>query len=177
MVYEGDVPFDVVEEYEVQDLTDVKADRNLFPVTSGLLLRVNKAGTQMNKNKDIYALKLELRTVNETPIADGKVIKANYPVFNGLMDLVYGAKMDVDGRTQNKWWQKNQHLVEFKNFLAALGIPLSGVKVNDEFLGSLLGREVLVNVVHEAEKVTNEQGEKVPTGDFNQKLKGWKKAA
>lgn len=180
----NEVPFDVVPEFEVQDLTDVKADKNLFPVTKDLLVRINKASTQMNTNKNIYALKLELRTVNETPIAEGKVINANYPLFNGLMDLVYGAKMDVDGRSENKWWKNQQHLVEFKNFCKALDIPMTGIKINDQFLSDLLNREILVSVTHEVETTPDPSGEldskgkvkKVPTGGFNQKLKGWKKA-
>lgn len=180
----NEVPFDVVPEYEVQDLTDVKADKNLFPVTKDLLVRINKASTQMNQNKNIYALKLELRTVNELELGEDKTIKANYPLFNGLMDLVYGAKMDVDGRENNKWWKNNQHLVEFKNFCKALDIPMTGIKVNDAFLADLLGRELLVSVTHEVETIADPTGEldakgrvkKVPTGGFNQKLRGWKKA-
>ena len=172
----GEVPFDVTQAYDVQDLTDVKADKNLFPVTKDLLVRINKATTQMNKNKNIYALKLELRTVNEFPLADGKVINPNYPIFNSLMDLVYGADMNVDDRGNNKWWKNSQHLVEFKNFCKALDIDLKGVRINDAFLSDLLGREVLVSVAHEAEKITDEKGDKVPTGEFNQKLKNWKKA-
>ena len=167
----NEVPFDVTEEFDVQDLTDVKADKNLFPATKDLLVRVNKASTQMNKNKNIYSLKLELRTVNETPMAEGKVIKAEYPIHTSIMDLVYGADMKVDDRENNKWWKNSQHLVEFKNFCKALDIPLSGIRVNDGFLADLLGREVLVTVVHEAEKVN-----KVATGEFNQKLRNWKKA-
>ena len=172
----NEVPFDVTEEFDVQDLTDVKADKNLFPATKDLLVRVNKASTQMNKNKNIYSLKLELRTVNETPMADGKVIKVDYPIHTSIMDLVYGADMGVDGRSENKWWTRSQHLVEFKNFCKALDIPLSGIKVNDSFLADLLGREVLVTVAHEAEKITDETGKKVATGEFNQKLRNWKKA-
>lgn len=182
----NDVPFDVTESYDVQDLTDVKADKNLFPVTKDLLVRINKAALQTNNNKNIFGLKLELRTVNETVLSEDKVIKANYPLFNSLMDLVYGAKMDVDGRENNKWWKNSQHLVEFKNFCKALDIPLTGIKVNDAFLADLLGREVLVSVTHEAETTNDPSGEinektgkvkKVPTGEFNQKLKNWKKAA
>lgn len=186
MMYLNDeVPFNVMDAYEVADLTDVKADKNLFPVTKDLRVRINKAGTQQNNNKNIYGLKLELRTVDETPVADGKSIKANYPIFNSLMDLVYGAKMDVDGRADNKWWKNSQHLVEFKNLCAALDIPLKGIKVNDQFLSELVGREVLVSVTHEAETVADPNGEvnektgkvkKVPTGEFNQKLRNWKKA-
>lgn len=177
MSYE-DTSFEVNDGYEVADLTDVKADKNLFPVTKDLHVRIAKAATQKNNNKNIYALKLELRTMNETVISDEKVIKADYPIFNGLMDLVYGADLTVDGRSENKWWKNNQHLVEFKNFCKALDIPMNGIKINEEFLSNLIGREVLVSVVHEAEKAVNpETGKKEPTGEFSQKLKNWKKVA
>lgn len=184
MYNEENVPFDVVNEYEVADLTDVKADKNLFPVTKDLLVRINKASLQSNNNKNIYSLKLELRTVNPFPMAEGEFIKPNYPLFTGMMDLVYGAKMDVDGRADNKWWKNNQHLVEFKNLCKALDIPMTGIKVNDQFLSDLLNREVLVSVTHEAETIADPSGElndkgkvkKVPTGGFNQKLRNWKKA-
>lgn len=165
------------EQYDVQDLTDVKADKNLFPVTKDLKVRINAADTQMNKNKNIYALKLELRTVEPTEVGEGNTIKANYPLFTGLMDLVYGADLTVDERGDNKWWKNNQHLVEFKNFLKALDMPLAGIKVNDQWLSDLIGRELLVSVLHEANKVADpETGKKVATGDFSQKLKNWKKA-
>lgn len=178
------VPFEVIDNYEVADLTDVKADKNLFPVTTDLAVRINKAATQQNKNKNIFALKLELRTVSEFPVSEGEFLKANYPIFNSLMDLVYGADLNVDNRASNKWWKNSQHLVEFKNFCNALGIPLKGVKVNDAFLADLLGRELLVSVRHEIETINDPSGElndkgkpkKVPTGGFNQKLYNWKKA-
>ena len=177
------VPFDVVDEYEVQDLTEVKADRNLFPATKDLKVRVNKVTTQSNDDKDILSLNVELRAVDGIQGADGVMTRIEAPIFTGFMDLVYGADLDVKGRADNKWWKNNQHLVEFKNFLTATGHPLSGIKVNDEFLSNLIGMEVLVSVIHEAETVNDPSGklkangkpEKVKTGEFQQKLKNWKK--
>lgn len=178
--------FDVIDEFEVQDLTEVKADQNLFPVASDLKVRIEKATTQMNKNKNIYALKCQFRVVDGIPGEDGQMTRVNAVLFNGLMDLVYGAKMDVDGRADNKWWKNNQHLVEFKNFCKALELPLAGLKVNDQLMADLIGRELLVSVAHEAETIADPSGElnektgkvkKVPTGNFNQKLRNWKKAA
>ena len=168
--------FEVVDQFEVQDLTDVKAEKNLFPVVKDMKVRINKAALQTNKDKDIYALKLELRVVDGIPNADGEIGRVNQPIFNSLMDLVYGANTEVKGRDTNKWWKNKQHLVEFKNFVTALGLPLSGIKVNDEFLSNMIGQEVLVSVKHEAETTTDDQGNKVKTGDFQQKLYGWKKA-
>lgn len=176
----GEVPFDVVEEYQVTDLTDVKEIRDLFPVTSGLKVRINKAGTQQNKDKDIYSLKLEVRPVDGIEVTDPESGETtakyiNKPIFSSIMDLVYGADLSVKDRLNNKWWKNNQHLVEFKNFCTALDIPLNTIKVNDEFLSTLIGRELLVNVVHEADSKKVE-GKKVLTGTFSQKLKSWKKA-
>lgn len=178
------VPFDVVNEYEVADLTDVKADKNLFPATKDLKVRINKVATQTNDAKNIYSLSVELRVVDGIPGEDGNISRIEAPIFTGFMDLVYGAKLDVGDRATNKWWKNSQHLVEFKNFLTALGKPLSGIKVNDQFTSEILGQEVLVTVVHEAETVNDPSGklkangkpEKVKTGEFQQKLKNWKKA-
>lgn len=168
--------FEVTDAYDVQDLTDVKQDKNLLPVTNGLKVRIAKASKQENKDKDIYSLKLELRIVDGIPNADGVAQYVNKPMFTGIMDLVYGAKTDIKARDTNKWWKNKQHLVEFKNFCKALDISLSGIVINDEFFSNLIGKEVLVNVTHEAQTMADPQtGEKVKTGEFREKLKGWKK--
>lgn len=168
--------FEVVDQFDVQDLTDVKQEQNLFPATKDLKVRIAKASLQQNKNKNIYALKLELRTVDGIAGEGGTMTRVNAPLFTSLMDLVYGADLNVDGRAEKNWWKNKQHLVEFKNLMNALGVPLSGIKVNDEFLASLVGQEVLVTVRHEAEKVDDGSGKKVATGEFSQRLSNWKKA-
>lgn len=177
------VPFEVQDEFEVQDLTDVKQERNLMPVAKGLKVRIDKAATQMNKAKDIYSLKLELRVVDgieqvNPETGETKMAYVNKPLFTGMMDLVYGAK---DASTRDKagksWWKNGQHLVEFKNFCNALEIPLKGVKINDQFLADLIGRELLVDVTHEAETALDANGNNVKTGDFREKLKNFKKVS
>lgn len=168
--------FEVVDSYDVQDLTDVKQDKNLLPVTNGLKVRISKASAQANKDKDIYSLKLELRIVDGIPSPEGVMQYVNKPMFTGVMDLVYGAKTDIKGRDTNKWWKNKQHLVEFKNFCKALDIPLGGIVINDDFFSNLIEKELLVNVKHEAQTMTDTQtGEKVKTGEFREKLSGWKK--
>lgn len=177
----------MTEQYDVQDLSEVKADKNLLPPTKNLRVRIEKAATQANNDKDIHSLKLELRIVDGIPNNEGVMQYVNKPMFTGIMDLVYGAKLDAPnkGRESSKWWKNSQHLVEFKNFCKALDIPLSGIKVNDEFLSDLIGREVLVDVVHEADTVADPTGavgangkvKKVKTGEFREKLKNWKRAA
>lgn len=177
MMYMDDVPFDVLDQEDVQDLTDVKKEQNLFPASKDLKVRIAKAAVQTNDDKDIKSLNLELRVVDGIANNEGVMERVNAPIFTGFMDLVFKADTTVKGRADNRWWKNNQHLVGFKEFVSALGLPLSGLKVNDQFLSDLLGREVLVSIVHEAEKVKDESGKKVATGEFNQRLKLWKKAA
>ena len=172
----NDEGFQVTEEVDVVDLTDVKKDKQLFPVTSGLKVRINKAATQANKDKDIYSLKLELRIVDGLANNEGVMQYINKPLFTGIMDLVYGAKLDVKDRASNKWWKSSQHLVEFKNFCKGLDIDLKGIKVDDSFLSNLIGKEILVDVTHEAQTMNDAEGNKVKTGEFREKLKNWKKA-
>lgn len=173
------VPFEVMDNYDVADLTDVKQEQSILPVTKGLKVRIAKAATQTNKAKDIYSLKIELRIVDGIVNQDSGLHQyVNKPLFTGIMDLVYGAK---DSQTRDKegkhWWKSNQHLVEFKNFCKALDISLTGIKVNDEFVSSLIGKELLVDVVHEAQtSMDPSSGERTKTGEFREKLKGWKKA-
>jgi len=171
------VPFDVVNEYEVADLTDVKADKNLFPATKDLKVRINKVALQTNDDKDIRTLNIELRVVDGIPNNDGGMERIEAPIFTGFMDLVYGADLTVKGRADNKWWKNNQHLVEFKNFCKALDIPLAGIKVNDQFIADLIWKELLVSVVHQAETIKDQDGKKVKTGEFQQRLSNWKKVA
>lgn len=174
--------FDVTKEYDVQDLTDVKADKSLFPATKGLKVRIQTAGPQTNKDKDIYSIKLELRVVDgieqtNPETGETKMAYVNKPLFTGLLDLVYGADMSVKDRANNKWWKNNQHLVEFKNFCKALDLPLAGLKINDDFYGDLIGKEILVDVTHEAETANDSEGKKVKTGEFREKLRNWKKVS
>ena len=182
MTYMNDeVPFDVVDEVEVADLTDVKQERDLFPVTKDLLVRINKVSGQQNKDKDIKSLKLDLRPVEGIQVTDPQSGETtakyvNKPIFSSIMDFVYSADLSVKGRGENKWWKNNQHLVEFKNLCVALDIPLAGIKVNDQFFSEMLGKEFRISIKHEADTQKDEQGKKVALGTFSQKLYGAKKA-
>lgn len=180
-MYDEQVPFDVIDEVEVADLTEVKQDKDLFPVTKNLLVRINNASKQQNKDKDITSLKLDVRPVNGINVIDKESGEetakyVNKPIFTSIMDLVYSADITVKERGENKWWKNNQHLVEFKNFCTALDLPLKGLKVNDQLLQDLIGKELLVSIKHEADTMKDEQGKKVNLGTFSQRLYGWKKA-
>lgn len=189
---------EVTPEISVVDLTEVKQERSLMPVTKGLKVKIAKAGTVNNANPekgkeaDTRGLNLELRVVDgveytdpETGVSTMKFV--NKPLFvSKPLDLCYWADMNAVAesgknkgkvRTEIEWWKKNQQYVGFKAFCEALGLPLKGLVVNDAFLQSLEGREVLVDVLHEAETAADATGTYVATGTFREKIANWKKVS
>ena len=184
--------FQVTEEIDVQDLSDVKEQQMLTPVSKGLKVRISKASLATNakaetgKQADIKALKLELRIVDGIPVLDKEsgetVMKyVNKPLFTGIMDLIVWADLEITNdkgvvRKNGDWWKNKQHLVGIRNFCQALELPLSALKVNDSFFSELIGKELLVDIVHEKETVIGPDGKRQPTGTLREKLKNWKKA-
>ena|SRR3990167_6677469 len=169
--------FDVTEEYSVGDLTDVKEERQLVPVTKKVKVRVSKAGIQENKDKDLKGLKLEVRIVDGIETTDKesgetKMAFVNKPLFTGIMDLCFYA--DLETRFSD-WFKKKQHLVGFKQFCEAIGADLKAVVINDEFFSNLIGKEVLVDIQHEEETALDESGNRQKLGTFRERLRNWKK--
>ena len=190
--------FNVNEEVEVMDLTDVKQERSLMPVTKGLKVRIAKASVVTNENAekgkvaDTKGLGLELRVVDGIEFQDpesGEITFKfkNKPLFvSRALELCYWADMNAvaaSGKNAGKvrseidWWKKNQQYVGFKMFCEALGLPLKGLKVNDALLQELVGKELLVDVQHEKEQAADASGSYVETGSFRERLTNWKKVS
>lgn len=176
------IGFNVTEEVQVGDLSDVKETRVLTPQAQNVRVRITKASTQENKDKDIRSLRLELRIVDGIPVhnqesGEAEMKYQNKPVFTGIMDLIYWADVSVKGRSAKQWWKSSQHLVGLKKFCQALDIDLKSVKVNDDFLETLLDRELLIDIGHEEETQLNQEtGERVKLGTFRERIKAFKKA-
>lgn len=172
-----------VAEPVVVDLEDVKEQKVLVPACSNVKVRINKASFQETKDKDIRSLKLELRIVDGIPVNNPDTGETesryiNKPLFTGIMDLVYWADTSVKDRASKTWWETKQHLVELKKFAAALDLNLKALTIDDEFFPTLLGRELLVDIQHEAETAIDQTtGERVKLGTFKEKLRNWKKVS
>jgi len=168
---EDEVGFDVNDEVIVGDLTDVRAE--ILPVTQNVKLRIDKASIAKTESGDLKGLKLELAIAEGIEVA-GETKFVNKKVFTGIMDLCFYA----DPATRNsQWYKSKQHLLGFKQFMQALDLDITNVKINDEFLQGLVGREVMANITHEEDTVKDESGKRQKTGNFREKLKAWKKAA
>lgn len=169
---EEPVGFEVVDEIEVGDLTAVQTQ--ILPVAQGVKVRIEKASVDVSKDKALKSLKVQLKIVDGILVGD-EVKYVNKAVFPGFMDLCVWADPAVKNST---WYQNKQHLLGFKQFCQALGIDLKTVKVNDEFLSGLIGRELLINITHEEDTAVNpETGERMKTGTLRERIRGFRKAA
>lgn len=172
MLEEETIPFDVTEEVEVGDLTAVQEE--ILPKANGVKVQIVKASVKPSKDKLLKSLNVMVRFI-EGIVSNGelKYESGKKTGFTSFMDLVIWASPE---KSENSDWYKNgQHLLGFKQFLQAIGEPVSPApKINDAWLESIKGRECLVNIVHEEESsVIN--GERVKTGAFSAKFKNWKK--
>lgn len=172
----SDVPFEIAEEVSVGDLTAVQ--QSITPQAQDVKVRIDKASVDMSKDKALKTLKVSLRVVEGIPVfnqetGENDLKFQNKPLFPGFMDLCIWA----DPTKKNSQWYKNkQHLLGFKQFCQALDIDIKDVKVNDEFLMSLIGRELLVSIKHEEETVINASGEREKTGTLRERIHNFKKA-
>jgi len=193
--------FDVNDQIDVVDLTDVKKDNILIPVNKNVKVRIVKtqgekprpnilsnANAEKGKQADIKSLGLAFEIVDGIPVTNVETGEETMKfkgmkLSTGTMDLIVWADLNVANkkgvlRSDNNWWKNKQHLVGLKQFCQALGIPLAGLKVTDEFLSELIGKELLIDIGHEKETVENpETGEYVPTGTLRNRITAYKKVS
>lgn len=169
--------FDVTEEIVVGDLTAVQ--QAITPMAQNVRVKIAKASVDTSKDKALKSLKVELKVIEGIPVLNQETGETelkfqNKSLFPGFMELCIWA----DGTVKNSQWYKNQqHLLGFKQFCQALGLDIKAVKVNDEFLTGLIGRELLVSIRHENETAVNaETGKREATGTMRERIGQFKKA-
>lgn len=174
---EDQVGFEVTQEVMVGDLTAVQ--QAITPVAQNVKVRVVKASVDTSKDKALKSLKVELKVVDGIPVLNQdtgelELKYLNKSLFPGFMELCVWA----DSGVKNSQWYKNQqHLLGFKQFCQSLDIDLKSVKINDEFLISLIGRELLISIRHEEETAVNpETGKREKTGTLKERIGQFKKA-
>ena len=181
--------FDVNDEVLIGDLESVREERQVIPPTANVLVKIKSAGITDNGNpeKDIP---VTLKGINcqfviqdgvEVPVTDDdgnptgeteiKYKNMHLSTFRPLELCIW-----ADPTTKNsKWFKNRQHLVEFQKFCKAMDVSLKDVKVNDEFLGSLVGRELRLDITREANQTKDESGEYKDNGTFRNRVRNFKK--
>lgn len=173
----SEVPFDVTDEVIVGDLTAVQ--QAITPVAQNVRVRIVKASLEPSKDKALKTIKTELKVVEGIPVLNQQTGETelkfqNKSLFPGFMELCVWANPAIKNST---WYKNQQHLLGFKQFCQALSLDIKAVKINDEFLGSLIGRELLVSIRHEQETAVNpETGKREATGTMRERIGSFKKA-
>ncbi len=147
--------FEVVGECEIGDLSDVKQEKILIPPTKAAKLEIKKASIKLNADETYRRINVALALVDGITDAEGNTKYKGKTVF---VSPCYYA--DPNKYTKD-WFKKRQHLVELKNFLKAVDIDISNVKVNDELLNELRGKIVVGDVEQVANNYTAKDGTKV----------------
>jgi hypothetical protein len=168
------VGFEINEPVEVGDMKDVQQD--ILPVCQNVKAEIKKASIAMNKDHNLKYIKLELQLVDGIPTQndDGETEYRyrNKTVFPGMLESLIWA--DPVQKTSD-YFKKRQYLLPFKEFCKALDLEGS-IVVNDDFLTALVGRHILFSVKHEANRVLDADGSRIPDGTFRERVYGWKRA-
>lgn len=172
-----EVEFQVTDEVVVGDLTAVQ--QAITPVAQNVRVRIAKATVDKSKDGALKTLKTELRVVEGIPVVNQTTGEAelkfqNKPLFPGFMELCVWADPSVKN---TQWYKNQQHLLGFKQFCQALDLDIKSVRINDEFITSLIGRELLISIRHEEETAVNpENGKREKTGSLRERIGQFKKA-
>jgi len=163
----GTVPFDVTDEVDVGDLSDQQG--GVLEPAAKVHFTVKKASVRTAEDKDTKTWMVK-RLVIEAQIGpegtDGEGKYAKKVLFPELV-LTFN-KSDFPDAFKSPWWT-NEARFPTKQFLKAMGEDVTNVRINDEFLGSLIGREFIADIKRREIK-TKVNGKYEPTGDFKNEL-------
>lgn len=175
----NEAPFEISEEYEVSDMTNVQED--LLPVASKVLFLIKKASAgSMNLTDSRVApseenpvvlrkLRLELRIKEGIQVGD-QVKYANKPVF---VDLLTWANPT---HKTSEFYSSGKYLLPLKQFCKAVGQPIQGLKINDEFYASLVGMELRADIRQVPIREQDETGKWVATPDLQNEYRNFRAA-
>ena len=165
--------FEVMESVELGDLTGVKEDKVVLPVSSGVKLRVQKVSSRLNQKSGITSLNVQVQLPDgvEVPEKDaaGSFTGAMTKKFVNKVDFIeLPYKVDTTIRTEERWTKPSRpYLVPLKQFLAATGYDLKAPPaINDELMASLVGREVRANIKQREIRMKQADGSYKGTGEF-----------
>lgn len=164
---EENVPFDVID-FEVPP-SDDQVGGDVIEAARGVAFSIKKVDVRQNDEKTIMRLNVQSKV---GPLGvDGNGRYANKILFAEL--LVWA---DPDTYTSD-WWKK-QARFPWKQFQLALGLdPSQPLRINDEFLTSLQGKEFIADVRKEEIREKGKDGKYSGTGNYKNSLQNFKKIA
>lgn len=170
-----DEGFQVTDEVSVGDLTDQQG--GVLEAASKVPFTIRKASvrTQDDKESGKWSVK---RLVVEAAIGplgvDGEGKYANKVLFPEFV-LTFNSA-DFPERFASNWWRKEARF-PLKQFLRALGREITQVRVNDEFLISLMNEEFIADIKRKEIQTKGDDGKWHGTGDFKNEIANYRAAS
>ena len=170
--------FAVNDEVTIEDLSDVKEEKALVPPAKDVKFRISKAELGKNESGVWRWVALTLQIVDGIPVVDKetggtKMGYINKPMFQNVCYFADPSSYTGD------WFTKKQHLVQLKYLAQSVGLDITGLKVNDEFLNQLRNKVISARIIQspdtvkETDPVTG-QTKRVKTGDMSNEVKDFK---
>lgn len=168
-----DAPFDVTDEVNVGDLSDQQS--GVLEPAAKVHFTIKKASVRTAEDKDtktwiVKRLVVEAQVGPEGVDGDGKYAKKM--LFPELV-LAFN-RADFPDAFSSPWWEKEARYPT-KQFLKAMGEDVTNVRINDDFLGTLIGREFIADIKRREIK-TKVNGKYEGTGDFKNELTNFRSA-
>lgn len=166
---DDEVGFDVTDEIEVGDLSDQQGgvmepcSRVPFSIRKASVITVDDKESKLWLTKK---LKIEAQITSDGVDGEGKY--KNKVMFAELL-LAFNAQ-DFPEKFAKPWW-KTEARFPTKQFLKAIGVDVTNVRVNDDFLLNLAGQEFMADIKKSAiQQKNSETGKWDNTGDYKNEL-------
>ena len=140
----SDTPFDVFEEQELGDLSDVKQERILIPPANNVRVKVNQATVAQSKNKDYRQINVSFRLTDG--LEGGQF--ANSVIFERMCYWANPEVYEAESKPEKtrRFFKNRQHIVLFTQLLDACGVDKKEVKFGDSLLTELGGKEMMIDI-------------------------------
>lgn len=139
--------FDVNDEIEVGDLSNVKEQRLLIPPTQNVLLEITKSGLEAFKEGAYKNISMTLKIVDgiESQIATEEGFETTTKYKNARLFARVCCYADPEIYTKD-FFKNKQHLMELKRLMVACGRDITTTKVNDGLFVDMIGMQVMGNI-------------------------------
>lgn len=153
--------FQVVDEVEVEDLTNVKDERPLLPTTTNVKLEIKALKPGASEDNKYRWITPRFALVDGLG-ADGKYKNMN--VFGENICYFADSVKYIEESTKPKskeFFVKKGHLIALKFLLLACNKPVVGTKINDELLNELVGTQLIATIKQYQNSFTAKDGTEV----------------
>lgn len=175
----SEAPFDVVDPIEGEDISGATGN-DTIEAASKVRFIIKEAKVRRVESKDSgewHFTQLEPTLVIGPLGVDGQGKYKNKHFFGNQIKFP-GLLLARNKETKNSDWWVKQSAYQYKQFLLALGLPVKpSPTINDEFLASLAGREIMADIQLVPIQVKDESTQKyVNTDDRQNIITNFKKA-